>query len=104
MHIAASQPICIGRDEVPSELVEAEKDIFREQMKDKPADIIERIIDGKMGKFYATNCLLEQAFIMDTEKSIQDLVGELSKETSDEISISRFERYGLGEVAEDGEE
>lgn len=103
MHIAASQPICIGRDGVPSELVEAEKDIFREQMKDKPADIIERIIDGKMGKFYATNCLLEQAFIMDTEKSIQDLVGELSEEAGDEISISRFERYGLGEATEEGE-
>ncbi|MBP82551.1 MAG: translation elongation factor Ts [Verrucomicrobiales bacterium] len=102
MHIAASQPICVGRDEVSSKLVEAEKDIFREQMKDKPADIIERIIEGKMSKFYATNCLLEQAFIMDTEKSIQDLVGELSKETGDEISISRFERYGLGEAAENG--
>ena len=102
MHIAASQPICIGRDEVPAELVEAEKDIFREQMKEKPADIIERIIDGKMGKFYATNCLLEQAFIMDTDKSIKDLIGELSKETGDEISISRFERYGLGEAADEG--
>ena len=102
MHIAASQPICIGRDEVPADLVEAEKDIFREQMKDKPADIIERIIDGKMGKFYATNCLLEQAFIMDTDKSIKDLIDELSKETGDEISISRFERYGLGEAADEG--
>ena len=102
MHIAASQPICVGRDEVSPKLVEAEKDIFREQMKDKPADILERIIEGKMSKFYATNCLLEQAFIMDTEKSIQDLVGELSKETGDEISISRFERYGLGEAAENG--
>ena len=71
-------------------------------MKDKPADIIERIIDGKMGKFYATNCLLEQAFIMDTDKSIKDLIDELSKETGDEISISRFERYGLGEAADEG--
>jgi elongation factor Ts len=101
LHIAASQPICLSRDDVPSDLIETEKDIFREQMKDKPAEIIEKIIDGKMGKFYSTNCLLEQAFIKDGDKSIQDLLDEVGKETGDEIKITRFERYAVGEQAED---
>ena len=100
LHIAAAQPVCITRDEVPADLVEKEKDIFREQMKDKPAEIIEKIIGGKMGKFYATNCLLEQAFIKDGDKTIQDLIADLEKETGDTVSISRFARYGLGEEAE----
>lgn len=101
LHIAASQPICVDRDGVPADLVEKEKEIFRDQMKDKPAEIIEKIIDGKMGKFFSTNCLLEQAFIKDGDKSIKDLVAEVSQETGDEITISRFERYGLGELVEE---
>lgn len=100
LHIAAAQPLCITRDEVPAAKVEAEKDIFREQMKDKPADIIEKIIDGKMGKFYSTHCLLEQGFIKDTDKAIKDLVAEVEKETGDKIEISRFERYAVGEEVE----
>ncbi|MAS94628.1 MAG: translation elongation factor Ts [Verrucomicrobiales bacterium] len=101
LHIAAAQPICIGRDEVPAELVEKEKDIFREQMKDKPAEIIEKIIGGKMGKFYSTNCLLEQAFIKDGDKSIEDLIDGVAKSTGDKkIEITRFERYAVGEEVE----
>ncbi|MEM1442162.1 MAG: translation elongation factor Ts [Verrucomicrobiota bacterium] len=101
LQIAAAQPICIDRDQVPSDLVEKEKDIFREQMKDKPADIIEKIIGGKMGKFYSTNCLLEQAFIKDGDKSIQDLIDAVSKETGDEITIAKFDRFAVGEGGED---
>lgn len=100
LHIAAAQPLCINRDEVPADKVESEKDIFREQMKGKPADIIEKIIDGKMGKFYSTHCLLEQGFIKDTDKSIKDLLAEVEKETGDKIEITRFERYAVGEEAE----
>jgi elongation factor Ts len=100
LHIAAAQPICVGRDGVSADLVEKEKDIFRDQMKDKPADIIEKIIDGKMSKFYSTNCLLEQAFIKDGDKTIQGLVDEIAGSTGDEITIARFERYAVGEEAE----
>ncbi|NLT70780.1 MAG: elongation factor Ts [Verrucomicrobiaceae bacterium] len=99
LHIAAAQPICVNRDQVPSEKVEAERDIFREQMKGKPAEIIEKIIDGKLGKFYSTNCLLDQPFIKDTDKSIQDLLDELGKTSGDTVTISRFERYAVGEEA-----
>lgn len=100
LQIAAAQPICITREEVPEALVESEKDIFREQMKDKPADIIEKIIGGKMGKFYSTNCLLEQAFIKDGDKSIQDLIDGVAKETGDEIKIAQFARFAVGEEVE----
>jgi len=99
LHIAAAQPICVNRDQVPSEKVEAERDIFREQMKGKPAEIIEKIIDGKLGKFYATNCLLDQPFIKDNDTTIQGLLDALGKETGDTVTISRFARYAVGEEA-----
>tara|TARA_R110002096_G_scaffold319334_9_gene513562 strand:- start:1289 stop:2176 length:888 start_codon:yes stop_codon:yes gene_type:complete len=100
LHIAAAQPVCIGREEVPSALVETEKEIYRDQMKDKPAEIIERIIDGKMSKFYGQSCLLEQAFIKDGDKTIQNLIDDLAKETGDVISVARFARYAVGEEVE----
>jgi len=100
MHIAAAQPICVSSEEVPVDLVEKEKDIFREQMKDKPAEIIEKIIGGKMNKFYATNCLLEQAFIKDGDKTIQGLIDEVSAAAGDKIAVARFDRFGVGEEVE----
>jgi len=99
MHIAAAQPDCVDRDGVSSDKIEGEKDIFREQMKDKPADIIERIIEGKMSKFYSQHCLLEQAFIKDGDKTIQDLLDEVGKAAGDTITVARFDRYALGEEA-----
>ena len=99
LNIAAAQPICVNRDGVPSDKVEAERDIFREQMKGKPAEIIEKIIDGKLGKFYATNCLLDQPFIKDNDTTIQGLLDALGKETGDTVTISRFARYAVGEEA-----
>ena len=97
LHIAAAHPICVGRDGVPIEKVEAERDIFREQMKDKPADKIERIIDGKLGKFYSINCLLDQPFIKDGDKTIQNLLDDLSKASGDTVTVARFQRYAVGE-------
>ncbi|MDB4312496.1 translation elongation factor Ts, partial [bacterium] len=78
---------------------EAEKDIFRKQMEgqNKPADIIEKIIDGKIGKFYSERCLLEQGFIKDPDSTIKALLEAKSKELGDTLSIRRFVRYGLGE-------
>ncbi len=99
MHIAAAHPICVRRDEVPTDKVEAERDIFRDQMKGKPAEIIEKIIDGKLGKFYSINCLLDQPFIKDGDKTIQVLLDELSKASGDTVTVARFSRYALGEEA-----
>ncbi len=97
MHIAAAHPICVRRDEVPTDKVEAERDIFREQMKGKPAEIIEKIIDGKLGKFYSINCLLDQPFIKDNDKTIQALLDELSKASGDTVTVVRFHRFAVGE-------
>jgi elongation factor Ts len=99
MHIAAAHPICVRRDEVPKDKVEAEKDIFREQMKGKPAEIIEKIIEGKLGKFYSINCLLDQPFIKDGDKTIQNLLDELSKASGDAVTVTRFRRFAVGEEA-----
>lgn len=101
LHIAAAQPVCITREEVPSDLVEKEKEIFREQMKDKPANVIDRIIDGKLSKFYATHCLLEQAFIKDGDRSIQQVIADVAKEAGGEIAVTRFARYAVGETVEE---
>lgn len=99
MHIAASQPLCISRDQVPADKVEAEKDIYRDQIKGKPENIAEKILEGKLGKFYSTYCLLEQPFVKDDSMTIQNLLDDLSKATGDEIRIVQFHRYGVGELA-----
>ena len=79
--------------------MEAEKDLFRKQMADsgKPPEILDKIIEGKLGKFYSTICLLEQGFIKDPDNTISDLLASKGKELDDEISIRRFTRYGVGE-------
>lgn len=99
LHIAASAPAGLAREDIPAELVEAEKDIFRKQMEGagKPADIIDKIIEGKLGKFYSEQCLLEQGFIKDPDSTIKALLEAKSKELDDTLSIRRFIRFGLGE-------
>ena len=102
LHIAALSPKYLSREEVPAELVEKEKNIYREQMQgeNKPAEIIEKIIDGKMGKFYSEICLLEQPFIKDEEKTIEQLLAAKTGEIGEKITIRRFARYGVGEGIE----
>jgi elongation factor Ts len=99
LHIAAAQPSCIGRDEVPSDKVESERDIFKDQVKGKPENIIDRIVEGKLDKFYSTICLLEQGFIKDPDQTIGDLLKAKGGELGDEITVSRFTRYAVGEEA-----
>jgi len=100
LHIAAASPAGIGRDEIPSDLVEAEKDLFRKQMEDsgKPPEIMDKIIEGKLGKFYSTACLLEQGFIKDPDQTISDLLSAKGKELDDELTVRRFTRFGVGEA------
>lgn len=100
MQIAAAFPLCIRQDEVPQDKIEAEKDIYREQLKDKPANIIEKIIEGKLGKFYSTHCLLEQPYIKDDHKTIQGVLDETSKAVGDTIQVVRFHRFAVGEGAD----
>ncbi len=99
IHIAAANPKFVSREEVPADLLEKEKDVYREQMKNegKPAEIIEKIIEGKLGKFYSDICLLEQPSIKDEDKTIEQLLTEKSGEIGEKITVRRFARYELGE-------
>ena len=99
LHIAAASPICITRDEVPQATIDKEREIYADQVKGKPENIIEKILSGKLDKFYSTVCLLEQGFIKDPDQSISDLLAAQGGELGGEIKIARFVRYAIGEEA-----
>jgi elongation factor Ts len=97
MQVAASNPICVSRAEVPASLVEREKAIFKEEVKGKPENIVERIIQGKVDKFYQANCLLEQPFIRDDKTTVQALLNQVGKTLNDTLHVKQFVRFQLGE-------
>jgi elongation factor Ts len=100
LHIAAAHPVYVVRDEVPGAVVEREREIYREQVKGKPANVVEKIVDGKLDKFYGSVCLLDQAFIKDPDKTIKDLVASKIAELGENIVIRRFARFAVGEELE----
>lgn len=99
MHIAAASPQFVRREEVPAELLEREKDIYRAKAKEsgKPDAIIEKIVDGQINKFYGDICLLEQAFVKDPDKTIQTYLNETIASIGENMSIRRFTKFVLGE-------
>jgi elongation factor Ts len=99
MQIAATNPISVDREGIPPETLNREMEIYATQAKEsgKPEKVIEKIVDGKMKKFYSEVCLLEQAFVKDPDNSIQDLVNDLMAKTGENVMISRFARFQLGE-------
>lgn len=99
LHIAALSPAGITREDIPSDLIKSEKDLFRKQMADsgKPPEILEKIIEGKLGKFYSERCLLEQAFVKDPDITVGKLLEAKGGDIGDTLSIRRFVRYALGE-------
>lgn len=99
MHIAAASPQFVRREEVSGELLEREKEIYRAKAKEtgKPDNIIEKIVEGQINKFYAEICLLEQQYVKDTDKSIQDYLNETIASIGENISVRRFARFSLGE-------
>ncbi len=97
MQVAASNPICLERDQMPSSVVDREKAIFREEIKGKPPTIVEKILQGKLDKFYQGACLLEQPFIRDDKLSVRKLVEETAKKLGDKIQVNQFVRVQLGE-------
>ena len=100
LHIAAAHPIYVVRDEVPETVIEREREIYREQVKGKPANVVEKIVDGKLEKFYGSVCLLDQAFIKDPDKTVKDLVASKIAELGENIVIRRFARFAVGEEPE----
>lgn len=99
MHIAAAYPQYVRREEVPDAVIEREKEIYRAKAREtgKPDNIIEKIIEGQISKFYAEICLLEQPFVKDTDKTIQTYLNETIATIGENISIRRFARFVLGE-------
>ena len=99
MHIAATNPLGITPENISQELVEKEKEIYRAQALDmgKPENVIDKIVEGKLNKFYQENCLLNQPYVRDTDISIADLLNELIARIGENISIKRFVRYQIGE-------
>jgi elongation factor Ts len=97
LHIAAAHPLFVSRDQVPRSMIDRERDIYREQVKDKPANVVERIVDGKLDKFFGSICLLDQAFIKDPDQSIKDLISSKIAQLGENIIVRRFTRYVVGE-------
>ena len=99
MHIAATNPISLSPEDLPAEAMEREKEIYRVQALEsgKPEKVVEKIIEGKLKKFYSDVCLLEQAYVKDPDRTIQDLLDDLKAKTGENIQIKRFVRFQLGE-------
>ena len=99
LHIAAAAPKGLSREDIPQDIVDAETEIYRARLADsgKPANIIENILKGQIGKFFAESCFLEQGFVKDDKVTITALLEEKGKEVGDTVTVTRFVRFGLGE-------
>ena len=102
LHIAAARPLYVNQSEVPTDVLNHEKEILRAQAlnEGKPAEIVDKMIDGRVKKFYEEVCLLDQPFVKDPSKTIQDIINEAILTIGEKISIRRFTRYEMGEGLE----
>ena len=98
MHIAAASPTYVSRGDVPADIVAREKDIYRDQVKDKPAQVIDKIVEGKLGSFYQQFCLMEQASVRDPNVTITQLVQDAIRVLGENITVTRFVRMKVGET------
>jgi elongation factor Ts len=99
MQIAATSPIALGREDVPAEVVEKEREVFRSQAREqkKPEKVIDKIVDGRIDKFFSESVLLDQPFIKDDSKTVRDLLNELVTKVGENIKIARFARFQIGQ-------
>jgi len=96
LHIAAANPQFIARDEVHADVISAEKEIYAKQVEGKPANIVEKIVAGKLEKFYSQICLPEQGFVKDPDQTVADMLAARGKDLGDKLTIRRFTRYQVG--------
>jgi elongation factor Ts len=98
MHIAAASPVALTDEDVPADVVEREMAIYRDQAKEmgKPEQMIDKIAQGKLGKFYKENCLMNQQFVRDPDKTIADYLNEMIAKTGEKMTIKRFARFQIG--------
>jgi len=101
LHVAAAHPQYVSRDQVPAKIVEAERAIYQAQVTGKPPHVVDKIVDGKLDKFFSTVCLMEQGFIKNPDQTINDLVKSKIAELGENIVIRRFTRYLVGEPVPD---
>jgi elongation factor Ts len=99
MHIAASDPQWITREDVPEDVIDGERKLYAEQAREqgKPDEVVERIVQGKLESFYTDNCLLDQQFVRDDTKTVGELVSETSAKVGEKVEVRRFARFKLGE-------
>ncbi|MGR3293930.1 MAG: translation elongation factor Ts [Candidatus Scalindua sp.] len=97
MHIAATDPMAVSREDVPQEMIDREKKAYTEEFKDKPDNVRDKIIDGKMEGFYKEVCLINQPFVKDNDQTIEDLLRNAITKLGENIKISRFARFAIGE-------
>lgn len=102
MHVAAADPRFVRREEIPAELLDKEREIYRAQMADsgKPANVLEKIIEGKLEKYYEQVCLLDQPSVRDPNVTIKQMMAATVAQTGENVTVSRFVRFKLGELAE----
>jgi elongation factor Ts len=96
LHVAAVNPICVTKEEVPADKIEAEKAIYMEQVKDKPEAMREQIVNGKLEKYYEQVVLLEQPYVRDPDKKVKDLIAEKVGKLGENIQVRRFAKFVLG--------
>ncbi len=97
MHIAATDPMAVSRETVPQEMIDREKRAYTEEFKDKPDNVRDKIIDGKMEGFYKEVCLINQPFVKDNDQTIEDLLKTAITKLGENVKISRFARFAIGE-------
>ena len=97
MQVAATNPISVSREDIPKDIVEKQHELFKQSIDNKPADIVEKIINGKMDEFFKEKCLLEQSFIKDTSQTVKDLITGRIANLGENIKVNRFARFAVGE-------
>lgn len=96
LHIAAANPLYVSRDQVPAEVVEKEQEIYKEQSQGKPDDVVAKMVEGKLAKYYEEVCLLEQPFVKDSDRTIQQLIADSAAKMGENVTVRRFARFVLG--------
>ncbi len=96
LHIAASNPLYVTREDVPVEVIEKEREIYKEQSQGKPDDVMEKMIEGKLSMYYEEVCLLEQPFVKDPSKKISELISDSTAKMGENVQVRRFARFMLG--------
>lgn len=96
LHIAAANPLYVDIADVPSEVLEKEKEIYKEQVKGKPEDVVNKILEGKIAKYYEEACLMEQPFVKNPEQKVKDLLAQAVAKMGEKVVVKRFARFVLG--------